>query len=99
MANRERVAKAWWEVAARTKSGKKMMPTVNDHKNLLGSKEKYLDATMEVIVEIISLIVDEDAELPMHYWAWCYQLKNGEITASQLAEYIKAAGWRKIREN
>ena len=42
---------AWWKVDAVTELGREFMPTSKQHKNLLGDKGKYLDATIVAMKE------------------------------------------------
>ena len=50
---REEIERAWWKIDARTTEGQKMMPTPKHHRNLLGDKEKYLDAIYPIIQQHI----------------------------------------------
>jgi len=46
---REKIEEAWWKVVANNDLGLKLMPTPKEHKNLIGGKEQYLDATLDAI--------------------------------------------------
>lgn len=45
----EKIEEAWWKLDTNTALGLKLIPTPKEHKNLIGDKQKYLDAAIETV--------------------------------------------------
>lgn len=66
---REKIEQAWWEIDAKTKASRKLMPSPKEHKNLLGDKEKYLLAilnlkcngfSLETLIELAGMVKKDE---------------------------------------
>ena len=55
----EAIRVAMWKVDTRKSSGKKLMPTHKEHKNLLGGKELYVEAIKSAVLSLFPLKEEE----------------------------------------